>query len=626
MISQFLTEPFRDGIARDRERIPTAWLLLLLGLAVLPLLGVNLRMLALASADPSGLLAVGDWLNSHISLTWVGHDDRRVVLFILLLPMAALLVALTRLTLGIRVLGYRSILIAIGFQEIGLLPSLLLITLIAGTVLLVRPAMRRSGMPLYARVSVILCIVALTMVFGLFAGNWLGSSTLWSMAFFPVVILAMLAESIAATFAKENPAMAAWRTGNTIALAGVIALLSQVTVLRELVLACPELLISKLVLIVFVSEFLDLRLLEGFQPGSPNATRGNAKQPEVVIVRSRFGEPPLYRTTPEPPRRYQRAGLQRAIDGIRERGFGVAILEGDSSLPAKLRDLAGGGVPGEDEAPVVLNFAGGSQGAGRLAQVATICEMLGLPYSGPGPQAPALLDDRKLQLQLLTAAGLRVPRALSLKEAERLLAASDRAVWVRPRFQSDRGPITVSDIPDLRRSLHHVNQRYGQALLERIPSGRRVTAIVLAPETDQPRILPLLERTRTGRGFETLVADASGWTNECADAVSKAATAALKTLECRDLARVDLRCTAQGRVTVTRVFAIEPISSGSAAMVAMAAAGLAPGDVSTELIHAAVARWRNRICVRQTSPDAARSPIYLERAKPCVTSASSVTA
>mgnify|MGYP002851628251 CR=1 FL=1 len=37
------------------------------------------------------------------------------------MPLAALLVALTRLSLGVRVLGFRAILIAIGMQEIGML-------------------------------------------------------------------------------------------------------------------------------------------------------------------------------------------------------------------------------------------------------------------------------------------------------------------------------------------------------------------------------------------------------------------------------------------------------------------------------------------------------------------------
>ncbi|MEL7045818.1 MAG: 7TM domain-containing protein, partial [Pseudomonadota bacterium] len=258
------TVPAVGGAAliRDRQRISTSWLYGLLAIALLPLVMIGLRLLSLNAAVPEIFLlsALGDWLNQHLHLRWVGYADRDMVLYILLLPLAALLTALTRLTLGIRVLGFRAILLSIGFQEIGVLPCLLLILLIAGTVVCVRPSMRRAGLPLYARVALVLCIVAFTMLGGLMLGAWMDSVTLWSMAFFPVVILAMLAESVANTVARDGVSMALWRTASTIALAGLLALLGQLHALRELVINCPEVLLLPMALIVFVSEFLDLRL------------------------------------------------------------------------------------------------------------------------------------------------------------------------------------------------------------------------------------------------------------------------------------------------------------------------------------------------------------------------------
>ena len=187
-----LNNSARNGTLRDRDRITTQTLYLLLALGLLPFLAMGLRLMALTAMGPEALILAGDWLNQQLTLHWVSMADRDVALYILTLPVAALLITLTRLTLGVRVLGFRSILIAIGIQEIGLVPCLLLILLIAGTVIVIRPGMRRSGFPLYARVAVVLCIIAFIMLMGLFAGVWLDSVTLWSMAFFPVVILAML--------------------------------------------------------------------------------------------------------------------------------------------------------------------------------------------------------------------------------------------------------------------------------------------------------------------------------------------------------------------------------------------------------------------------------------------------
>ena len=619
-----LSEISRRRLTRDRRRITDSWLLVLLGVATLPLLTMNLRLLAQAQADPAGLLAIGQWLNASLHLNWVSHEDRDVVLYILLLPLAALLTAFTRLTLGIRVLGFRAILIAIGFQNIGFLPSLLLILLIAATVMLVRPAMRRSGMPLYARVAVILCIVSLTMVLGLLAGSWLDSSMLWSMAFFPVVILAMLAESVAATFARESMAMAAWRTGTTIALAVVITVLSQLTVLRELMLACPELVVTQLVSIVYLSEFLDLRLFEGFRPGNSASRPRDSSQGTVVIVRNRFGEPPVHHTTPGSPRRYRRARLQPLIDGLRDRGFDVRITEGDSTLPAALRELASAGQSLDQAAPVVYNCAGGMHGAGRLGQVAMVCEMLGLPYSGPVPHAPGLFDDRLRQLQVLEAAGVRTPRALSLDAARECLE-NQRVVWVRPRYQSDRGASTVREPYDLRRALEKTALRYGEPLLELVPAGQAITAVVLGPELNCPRVLPLLQKAERGPGFEALAPGSCALSVECEAAVGCAAVTSLRALQCRDVGRVDLNCTPDGQVTVTRVLAIEPMSARSATAKAMVLAGLSPGEFGTQVVLAAACRWRNRLADRPEPLPSEHISIQTLRPSTCVTSASPAT-
>ena len=575
----------------DRQRIPTIWLQVLLGAALMPLLAVNLRLSALASPAPSGLLYLGDWLNQTLSLNWIGAQDRGVALYILLLPLAALLTALTRLTLGIRVLGFRAILIAIGFQEIGLVPSLLLILLIASTVVVVRPAMRRSGMPLFARVAVILCIVALTMIFGLLVGAWLDSSTLWSMAFFPVVILAMLAESVADTVARENIAMAAWRTTATITLAIVIAGLSQITAVRELAMTCPELLITQLVLIVFVSEFLDLRLFEGFRPGAKAPTAAPAGA--VALVRNRFGDAPLQRIAPETPRRYRRATLQPLIDALRSRGFDVRVLEGDSSLPKKLRAVATRGAQRSHAELIVMNCAGGMHGAGRLAQVPMISEMLGLAYTGPQPQAPVLLDDRVRQMRALSTAGLATPRTLSLHSAYAYLQGAQddgRGLWVRPRYQADREASTVRDPRQLRRVVQRTEQRFGEVLLEYIPAGRAVSAVVLAPDDEErTRVLPLVEKTRGKSQFQA----AGEYPASHITAIHEAAVGAARALACRDIAQVDLFCAGSGRLTVTRVLGIEPISKTSAAGKAALLAGISLGDLGASLIEAARRRARH---------------------------------
>ncbi len=609
----------------DRQRIPTAWLGVLLVMGLLPLLLILLRILAQYTQGLTALTVTGDWLNQYFTLQWIGYADRDVVLYILLLPVAALLIALTRLTLGIRVLGFRSILIAIGIQENGLVPSLLLILLIAGTVVLVRPSMRRSGMPLYARVAVVLCIVAFIMLAALLTGAWLNSPTLWSMAFFPLVILAMLAESIADTVARDGLAMAAWRTSTTIVLAGVIAGLNQLTLLRELLLACPELLLTPLVLIVFVSEFLDMRLLEGFRPGVRSGRAVAAKR-QIALVRNRFPEASPRRLAEEVPRRYRRASLQALIDELRDRHYEVHVLECDSTLPDKLRSLANAAFRPHAAGLCVLNYSGGVQGVGRMSQVPAICEMLGIPHAGPRANAAVISSNRQQQLDALQRAGLRVPVTLTREEARRILQAEDACVSVRPLHHADRGPRRVSNARRLQSVCQRMEQRFGEFTIEQLPPGRPVTAIVLDPQSAEGlRVLPLLERQSGRQPFRREV----DLPEACQAEASNAAISAARALGCFDLARVDLYCSAGGGVTVSRVLAVDPLAARSATGTAATLGGLSLAEIAERAMQSAL----RRAAIKPPSHSAELSDSEHQsanqenrRSVSCATSASSVMA
>ena len=124
----------------------------------------------------------GAMLNHTLTLTWVPHSDLDTVVYLLLLPTAALLISIMRLTFGLRVLGYRSVLVAVGFYEIGILPSLMVIAVVVGVIILLRPTMQRVRLPLYARVSIVLSVTACVLVSSLFIGSWLRSEWIWSLA------------------------------------------------------------------------------------------------------------------------------------------------------------------------------------------------------------------------------------------------------------------------------------------------------------------------------------------------------------------------------------------------------------------------------------------------------------
>ena len=144
---------------RPKGNLTQLELVLLLVAATLPLLVAAVRVAALPGVlGPelgwTGLTALGNHLDQMLSLQSVPPGDRDRVLYLLLLPTCAVLIALARLTLGIRVIGFRAILISIGFQEIGFLPSLVLIAVMVGVVMAVRPFLLRLRLPRYARLAI----------------------------------------------------------------------------------------------------------------------------------------------------------------------------------------------------------------------------------------------------------------------------------------------------------------------------------------------------------------------------------------------------------------------------------------------------------------------------------------
>src|SRR5262245_54328294 len=138
----------------------TTWLL---ALAIVPLIVVLIRVSAIPGVlgpplSETWLPALGRVLNQFFSLQQIPASDRGQVMYLLFIPTGAMLIALARLTFGIRVIGFRSILIAIGFQHAGVIPGFVLIAVVVASVLAVRPLLVRFRLPLYARISVIMCL------------------------------------------------------------------------------------------------------------------------------------------------------------------------------------------------------------------------------------------------------------------------------------------------------------------------------------------------------------------------------------------------------------------------------------------------------------------------------------
>jgi len=472
----------------------------------------------------------------------------------------------------------------VGFQEIGIGPSLLLIAVVVAIILAVRQPMQRIELTFYARTSVILCIATVIMVAGLLLGPWLRSETLWSFGFFPVIILAMLAEGIAATVARDDACTAAWRAASTIGLAFVIALVSWIPAVREAALRFPELVLTQLAAIVFISQFLDFRLLETVPARLADKVRqllGRRGPWRVAVVHSRAAASPARRTQ----------SLQVVMDALRSQGFAARDFESDMSLLEGLQAFLPTYPPGRAPGGIVLNLAAEFQGLGRPAQLPAILESAGVAYTGPDPAVHARLVDRYALLSALRNAGISTPHF-------RLLArASDEAgdlgfpLVARPRFEPDAGRVVVENRAALARAVQRIARSFSQeTLVESLEKGREIRASLLG--NDPIECLPLLEVSAHGRACPAPLDEA------LAERVRACARDAYLALGCRDYARVDMRLTAAGKVEVTGVRVVGVFARAGSFAESAQAAGYAFDQLMRRVIEVAWKRYQGAPVVR----------------------------
>ena len=551
--------------------------------ACLPILIALSRVVALPGESHTPALleplrALGAFLNEHFSFDWVPPRDRSAILFLLLLPTGALLVASFRLVLGVRVLGVRAILLALGFQAIGLFPSLALMLVIVGLIVLVRPWIRRVRLPLYARLAFILGLSAMTLLGALLVAPWLGSEAVWRVAFFPAIITAMFAEGVGKTLEQDDVVMAVWRATWTIVLALLFTLIDGPV--SRLSYNSPELVLTQLMAIVLVAEFFDLRLLESWPA---RISRHVTARPKVAVVRTRKSKHRVASLGREAPAGSRARSIRPHVAALRNQGFEVTVFDGNSKL---LRQLARylptdrRGTPGG----IVLNLATGQQGDGWI-HVPALLEIAGIPYTGPGPLAHARLADRFALLTLLRQAEVPVPRHVLVHEPTDALAAEFPA-WVGPQFQPDANRRSVRNLPSLRHAVRKIRKRHGQgALVEEMVRGRKISVALLGNEVLE--CLPLVEHLRGGDGkaCPALLDDA------IADRIRMYARAAYRVAGCRDYARVDVRVPHVGDPVLIEVKWSDLFAQHGAFVTAAEVAGYGLGTVMRRVVTEAAQRY-----------------------------------
>jgi D-alanine--D-alanine ligase len=292
--------------------------------------------------------------------------------------------------------------------------------------------------------------------------------------------------------------------------------------------------------------------------------------------------------------------ITRAIESY---GHQVVTLEATGDFP---RALMTSGVD------LVFNMAEGIRGRNREAQVPSLCELLGIPYTGSDPATLSLCLDKGLGKRVLREQGIDTPGFQVLVTGREKLRSFRYPVIVKPNAEGTSKGIThksvVDDEAGIRAAARELIDRYDQpALVEEYILGREFTVGLLGER--RPRVLPAMEIVFL-HAVDRPVYDyqcKQHWQNhvryECPAKLTKEEERTIErisrstfmALGCRDVARVDLRLAPDGRVWVIEVNPLPGLTPDYSDLCLISnGAKIDYRTLIGEILSGGLKRWRER--------------------------------
>lgn len=250
---------------------------------------------------------------------------------------------------------------------------------------------------------------------------------------------------------------------------------------------------------------------------------------------------------------HQKTATLESIKQALERKYDVTVFEANVNLASKLL---------EDKPDLVFNLSSGIVGECRQSQVPAILEMLRIPYTGSGIMAHCLALHKGMAKRIFLQNGVPTPRFQIFTSIDEQLDESlNFPLIVKPSCEGSGMGIYRDSLVYGREQLYSVVrdrlEKYKQAILvEEFIEGREFTVGVLGNDPDI-KVLPILEinfdrvpdeygkfytfETKTKMGHLTNYYCPAPISDELKEKIEKAVVSAYRSLDCRDISRVDIR-------------------------------------------------------------------------------------
>lgn len=254
--------------------------------------------------------------------------------------------------------------------------------------------------------------------------------------------------------------------------------------------------------------------------------------------------------------------------------------------------------------------------------VAAYLDLLGRTYTGAGPQALYLAQDKSLAKKLFKFHGIQSPYFATCFRG-RLDHSQDISFPLIVKPTSEDGSIgidqnsVVTSVKELMERIHYIQEEFDSpALIEEYIEGREIYAAVLGNE--HAEVLPLIELdlSKLPEGMAKVAGTEVKWekdseaykvtksqpaedlSEEAIDSLSRTALSVYRTLQLRDYGRIDMRLTNKGEVFVIEANPNPWLSSTSEFYMAAKKSGRSYQEMVEQIVHLARKDRRRRDQVR----------------------------
>jgi D-alanine-D-alanine ligase len=307
-------------------------------------------------------------------------------------------------------------------------------------------------------------------------------------------------------------------------------------------------------------------------------------------------------------------------DALESYGHVVVPVEATAELPRQLMD---------SPVDLVFNIAEGVSGRNREAAVPALCELMGIAYTGSDAATLSIALDKALSKRVLRQHGILTPEFQVMETGrERLSPKMKFPLIVKPNQEGSSKGVSahasvVDDEESLRVVVRELLDKYRQpALIEYYIAGREFTVGLLGDK--RPRVLPPMEIIFLDKANPRPVYDyqiKQEWEKhvyyQCPAKLTPAELRSMEriaretfvALDCRDVARVDLRMDEAGEIYVLEVNPLPGLTPGYSDLCLIAnAANIDYRTLIGEILAGGLKRMRERRRAEAREAEAARLP------------------